>query len=258
MTPEQAYDARLQELIDAVGKLTDTEVDRVLLLLEQARTEVAARIAETEWQAYRIAQLKESIDRAIVGFSQRYQVEQNTALKNIWNAGLDVVEAPLHRAGIMQVIGSLAEMPLEALEIMQGYSADLIKGLAADAIKKVNGEIMMGILGQKTPFEVMQAIGRTLDDKGVFRNIAVRAEAIARTEMGRVHSTAREARMQDVMKANPDLGWMKKWLSSHKFHPRPNHAALDGVMVPVDKKFPGGIDYPHAPGLPASEVVSCG
>lgn len=258
MTPEQRYARKIDDLIKRCGKLTDAQVKDVLKILGAARTEVAARIAETEWQAYQIPKLKEAVERAMDGFRQRYLADQKDSLKNMWNAGIDLVDAPLAEAGIMHVVGSLPEMPVEALEILQGYSADLIQGLSADAIKQINGEITLGILGEKTPFEVMRAIGRNLDDKSVFRNIAVRAETITRTEMGRVQSAAREARIEEVMKANPTLKWLKKWIASGKAHPRENHAALDGVMVPVDEDFPGGIPYPHAPGLPAGESINCG
>jgi hypothetical protein len=247
----------MQELIDGVDRLQDAEVRRVMEILERARQEVGARIAATEWQAAHIPQLKEAIGRAIETIKQRYGSEQTSALSNMWNAGIDAVDAPLAEAGIRV---AAPEISRSVLEVLQGYSADLVQGLSADALKAVNNEIVMGIMGQKQPYEVMQAIGRSLDDPGVFKTIAGRAEAITRTEMARVNSAAAAARARDGAEAMERLGMkpMKKWISSGKAHPRPNHAALDGKMVPVGEKFPGGIDYPHAPGLPASESVNCG
>jgi hypothetical protein len=251
---EAAYNKKLQELIDKVGDLEDSKVEKVVQLLENARSEVAARVASTEWDMYYIPQLKEAVDRALTTFKQRYGSEQEVALNNMWNAGIDMVDSPLQFVGIR---AAAPEISRSALEILQGYSADLIGGLTADAAKKINSEIALGIMGAKPVQEVMRAVGRNLDDPSVFGTIGSRAEAITRTEMARVNSAAREARAEGTAHNNPELQWMKKWISSGKFHPRPNHAALNGVMVPVDENFPGGIPYPHAPGLPASEVVNC-
>lgn len=256
MTPrERAYNKKLKELTGKVNKLEDREVKKVLGILGNARVQVASAVASTEWEIYFIPQLKESVGRAVDGFRQRYLREQTEALGNMWNAGIDAVDGPLHHVGI----GRLApEISRSALEVMQGYSADLIEGLSADALKKINNEITLGIMGQKTPFEVMTAIGKNLKDKSVFVGIGNRAEAITRTEMARVHSAAREGRMGATVAANPEEEWAKKWISSGKANPRGTHAALDGVVVDADENFPGGIPYPHAPGLPASEVVNCG
>jgi len=254
---EQAYNKKLQELIERTGKLEDREVRKVMAMLERAREQVAARIAESEWQAYFIPQLKEGIQTAIEGFRQQYMAGQREALGNTWNAGIDAVDSPLQFVGVRLVA---PEIGREVLEIMQGYSADLIQGLSADTLKKVNNEITLGIMGQKPQHEVMKAVGRNLKDKSVFSSIFHRAETITRTEMGRVNSNSREARMRAVVETgtDPEMKWQKKWISSGKAHPRDHHAALDGVVVDLDEDFPGGIPYPHAPGLPAEETVNCG
>lgn len=253
---ERAYKKKMQELIKKTGKLEAREVKRVLGLLGRARTEVAARVAETEWELYSLPQLKEGIGRAVDGFKQQYLGAQTESLTNAWNAGIDGVDSPLQFTGIRSLAPELSR---EALEIMQGFSADLINGLSADMLKKINSEITMGLMGAKPPFETMQAIGRNLKDKSVFKSIGHRAEAITRTEFARVNSSARAGRMNaTVGNTEPGMAWMKEWVSSGKAHPRDLHAALNGVKVGMDEDFPGGIPYPHAPGLPASEVVNCG
>lgn len=252
---EAAYNRKVQSLIDGVGKLDDAAVGRSMALLEAARKDIAARIAVTEWQAYNLPQLKDAVGNAMQGFALQYQALLDAAGGNAWNAGIDMIDWPLHYAGIRVVA---PEISRTALEIIQGYSADLVSGLSADAVKLINSELVQGILGQKTPWQVMQGIGASLDDKGVFKSLASRAEAIARTELARINSAAREARLEAVIAAHPERKWLKKWISSGKFRPRINHLALNGKIVPVKDNFPGGLPYPHAPGLPASEVVNCG
>lgn len=251
---EQKYNKQLAELTAKVGKLSDAEVDRVMALLGNAIAEIDDAVSTTEWQAYRLKQLKDAVEQAITSFSQQYQAGADDALKNIWLAGIDAVDIPLATVGIRMMA---SELNREALEIMQGYTMDLIKNVSADALKRITGEITMGILGQKSPWEVMQAIGRTLNEQGIMHGIARRAETITRTEMSRVHSAAREGRLQQVVANNPDLPWMKKWISAAEPFPRPKHAALNGKMVPVGENFPGGFPYPHAPGLSAGETINC-
>ena len=252
---ETAYAEKMQELIDKVENLNDEEVKRTLALLESLRKEVASTVIDSEWKAYSLPQMKEAIDRAAAKMQLQYRELLDSGSVNFWHAGIDQVDWPLNYVGIRVTAPEIAR---STLEILQGFSADLITNLSADAAAKINAQITMGILGGKSPWDVMQGVGRNLNDPGVFRSIAVRAETITRTEMARVNSMAREARQEAVVEANPKERWLKKWISSGKFHPRPHHAALNGTTVGFDKKFPGGIPYPHAPGLPASEAINCG
>lgn len=250
-----AYDAKLLSLIKATGKLQEHEIKRVLALLANSRTEVAARIAETEWQAYRLPELQRAINAGIDHFSAQYGQAQSGILANMWEAGVDMIDGPLRVAGIESM---LPELSRTTLEIMQGYSLDLIGGVSSDLKKKINSELTNGLLGAKTPHQVMEAIGKNLKSPGVYRSIAERAETITRTEMGRVHSLSRQARIEATVANNPDLPWKKKWHASGKAHPRRWHAQLNGSEEALDVLWYGFIPYPHAPGLPAKEVVNCG
>jgi hypothetical protein len=252
---EAAYNAMLEELIGKVGKLTEAEVERALALLDEVRREVSAIVLDSDWKVYYVPQMQEAVGRAAEKLRQQYGERFDSAGVNLWNAGIDQVDWPLNYVGIRF---QAPEISRAALEILQGYSADLIRNLTDSARSQINREIAMGVLGGKSPWEVMQAIGRSLEERSVFRNIASRAETITRTELGRINSAAREARMEAVVDAGPEQEWLKKWISSGKFRPRPHHRALHGVTVPFDQPFPGNIPYPHAPGLPAAETVNCG
>jgi len=256
MLPETAFDGRVAKIMKRIGKLEDDEVVRAFNLLENLRRLVASRIVETEWDAHFVPQLQEAISRAVAGFGGQYEGQLTSGMREMIDAGIDAVDWPLASAGIKV---SAPEISRTALELLQGHSIVLARGLTDDLGRKLNYEVSMGVLGGKTPFEVMTSIGRNLTDRGVFPSIAARAEAITRTEMARIHSNAREARMESVIAANPDRKWLKKWIhSKKKGQPRSSHVALNGVMVKVTEDFPGGRPYPHAPGLSASETVHCG
>lgn len=253
---EKAYERKAGDLIEKVNRLTDAEVARVLAILEQARAEVVGALAATEWTIYRQAEYRAMVDRAVASFEQGFAANQERALPNVWSAGIDMVDAPLAEAGFQ---AAAAEISRAQLAIMQADTLDLIKGLSADAKKLINGAISQGLLGSKPLTEVMRGIGQELRAQGtVGSKVSWRAEAITRTEMGKINSWARQARIRQTIDANPDIKWRKKWIHSGKLHARANHSSFNGTTLPLERDWPGHIPYPHAPGLPAAEVVMCG
>lgn len=254
-TPKKRYDRKLTDLTARYGRLEEYEVARALELLSVTRFEIERIVTGTEWQAFRMNEMRAAIDAATDKLRLRYQAAQQSNLSNVWLAGIDMIAAPIAAAGIS--VG-LTTIPMTTLELAQGYSANLIGGLSADLRKRVVSEVQLGLLGAKTPYDVMKALGMSLTDKGAFKSIAARAEAITLTEMGRVHSAGRQLRANALVDLHPEITWVKRWHSSHKAHPRPVHASLNKSTVPINENFVGRIPYPHAPGLEAADVVNCG
>ncbi|MEN8134321.1 MAG: phage minor head protein [Thermodesulfobacteriota bacterium] len=255
MADNKAYEKKVAELLYKTGRLQDREVEKILVLLEQLRRQLTDTVAASEWQVWRIKEMKAAVNAATEQFRLAYAASQEGALANMWEAGQDLIAAPLAEAGFYV---SISQIPRTALEVMQAYSGDLIGGLSADIRKKVTNEIIMGVMGGKGQTEVMKAIGLNLKESGIMKGIGARAEAITRTETGRINSLAREARIQATIEAAPEIEWRKKWHSSGKLHPRYPHKMLDQVTVPIDDNFLGYIPYPHAPGLSAAETINCG
>lgn len=257
---EQIYNAKLSALLKDADNLSSSSVKRIADILQKAQKETAALIATTEWQAFRIPQYQAALDRIFAEVAKEYSDYFRKALSDSYFAGADMIDLPLASIGIKFVAPDIA---LSTLQILQGYSADLITNLSAQAIQQINGEIIQGILGGKTPFKVMQAIGRNLTSPSVFASIMTRAETITRTEMARVYSLSSQARMESFLKTDiaKTIEWNKKWIASGAKKPRKWHKRLHGVTIPIKQNFQGlkqPIPYPHAPGLPAFEVINCG
>jgi len=254
---ERAFQKKVAELIRKANKLEDAEVKKVVRLLSAARKEVAASVASTEWQAYHLPQLKAAVERALEGFGQQYGVAMRDAQREFWEVGVDLVDLPLRAAGVAVAI---PEIDMAALAVLQGFSSDLITGLSKDAIKKVNSELTLALMGQKSPFDAMEAIGRNLDDKSIFKNIKDRAEAITRTEGGRVLEAAGQARKESAAKVVPGL--QKKWYYGHSPKmPRPKHMEAHGQIRDVDKPFNIAgeeLMYPKDPAGSAKNTIRCG
>lgn len=253
---ERAFRGKVKKLIERADSLKDTEVRRAVKLLSDARKEVAAAVASTEWQAYHLPQLKAAIERALQNFGDRYGVQLREAQREFWEEGLHMVDLPMRTVGIVVAV---PEIDVTMLSIMQGFSADLVEGLTKSAIEKINTELTLGLMGQKSPYDVMGAIGRNLKDKSIFKSIADRAEAITRTEAGRVLSAASHARLEGAAGVVPGL--MKEWRHSHVAKvPRLAHLAIEGQRVPVDEPFVVAgeeLMYPRDPAGSARNTIRC-
>ena len=243
---EGEFRRKMKALMSEVDRLGDESVKRSLKLLNAARKEIAAQVASTEWDAYYLPKLKEAVERAMIEFGEKYGIDLRTVQADFWDLGIARANIPLETLGVETMVPSVN---IKALEIAQGYSSDLIGNLSRDAIKKINQELTMGVLGQKTPFEVMKAIGKNLDDPSVFKSIAARAEVITRTETGRIFEMATQARLKEAEKI---IGKkiQKQWQSSGKPTGRPYHQAADGQIRDIDEPFDVGGEKLMYPGDP--------
>jgi len=257
MNKEKIFQKKVKELIKKAGALEEAGVKRVIGLLSDARKEVAATVASTEWQAYRLGEMKSAIERALQEFGSKYGVELRDMQRTFWETGVDIVDLPIREVGIFM---AMPEIDITALAILQDYSSDLVTGLSRDAVKKINQELIMGIMGNKTPYDVMGAIGRNLKDKSIFRSIAARAETITRTEAGRVLESASQARKESAEKVVPGL--QKQWFYGHSPKmPRLDHMAAHGQIRDVDKPFNVGgeeLMFPRDPAGSAKNTINCG
>jgi len=254
---KQQFQTKVKQLIKQADRLEDQAVKRVIRLLNDARKEVAAAVASTEWQVYHLRQMKAAIERAMNELGSKYGVDLRDTQRSFWEAGIDRVDIPLREIGIYAAI---PEIDMTALSILQDYGADLVDDLSKNAIKKINQELTLGLMGQKTPYEVMEAVGRNLKDKSIFRSIGARAETITRTEAGRVLEMAGQKRKEMAARVVPGL--QKQWFYGHSPKmPRLTHRAAHGQIRDVDKPFNVGgeeLMYPRDPGGSARNTVNCG
>ena len=88
-----------------------------------------------------------------------------------------------------EVVGVSAEAALAAREM----TMDLVKGVTAEARKRMAFEIRQMVVQQQDLMTTIKNIGRNLTEPSVFKSIADRAETIARTETARAFSLADEA-----------------------------------------------------------------
>jgi uncharacterized protein with gpF-like domain len=133
-----------------------------------------------------------------------------------------------------------------------------VGGLGKDAAQKIVNELTLGLMGHKTPFEVIQAVGKNLKDPSIFKSIAARAETIVRTECGRVLKAAAQARLDKAGEVVPGL--KKMWKHGGSAMPRPAHLAADGQIREANQPFNVGgeeLMYPQDPAGSPGNTINC-
>jgi len=256
LSKEKAFQKKCRELIRKANSLEDDKVRAAIAILNNARKDVLGTIAETDWQAYRLAQMRTAIERVMQQFGDKYGVDLRDAQRDLFNLGIDFVDLPLREIGIYVAI---PEIDATVLSIMQGYSSDLVKGLTRSAIEKISNELTMGLIGQKSPYDVMRAVGTNLKDPSIFKSIAARAETITRNECGRVLEMASQARREKAAQVIPGL--QKQWFHGQSsLVPRITHLTAVGQIRDVNEPFLVGSEklmFPRDPAGSAKNTINC-
>lgn len=229
-------------------------------LLEEVKKEIIGELSSIRGESYTSLYLKRnlaSIERYLAAFETAGAAEMDRLLDTAWELGEDVVPAALRTASIGAAFGHI---PGSLLIVMKDFSYHRIRGVTSAAFDRIRGELSLGVLGQKTPNQVIDAIAGTLQSKGVFDSIEERAAVITKVEMGRAYSQATQTGMDTAAASVPEL---KKqwWHAGHPQRPRKSHLALHGQIRRVNEPFVTGslaIDFPRSPKAPASEVIRCG
>ncbi len=252
-----------EEVTDILRKKDQGLIDgaeAMVRLLREVRDQVIVELShvpEGEFDAWRLRKVLDSIRYSLDRFGESAVSTASGLLDDAWGLGADLVDA---YAGASGVAFGFGELPQSVLDVMKEFTFGKIRNLEAAAWDRIRGEITLGVLGQKTPHEVMQSIVGQVDRPSVFGSIENRAEVITKTEMGRAFSRATFERLKQAEKAAP--GMMKEWRHrGHPKEPRPSHLWADGNRVPVGEPFSiGGVSmmYPRDPTAPLSEVINCG
>lgn len=231
-------------------------------LLETARRDVAATVASEEWTPQQMSRLQNEIAFHLSTFREGARVElkkvMNTQFAEGQRAADELISAKMD-------IGSFPAISEQALVAMTNDLATKITDLTTDATKSIQREIALGLVGGRTPFETMEAVGRSLDSSSIFGTIDKRANAIIKEEFGRSLRKGAQLRMEQAERLV--IGLQKQWLhAGHPRVPRPTHLALHGKIINVNEKFDvlnqrtGQVEqalHPKDPALSAENSIGC-
>jgi hypothetical protein len=255
---------RYRRKVDALVKkvrVFDKETERELLIyLKDFRDRLLGQISGAEgWSADYLGKLKGEVEILIARFDGDLAVFADGKIDLAWMNGASFATETLEAAGITLSPLGLSE---EQLLMAKGLSADLIKGLSQDALKKVNAALSLGMVAEKSPFEVAKEIDKILGWRQK-RGITWDAERIVRTETARAFELGKKAQTDRF--ADEGIEMMKYWLTSQDTRVRPSHRAAglkysEKNAIPYNEPYIVGgykCQHPHDPALPAKESIGC-
>ena len=250
---EEARRRRKQEIADAQARTTR--------LLEQARRQVLADVADTDWERYFVPRLTAAIDRQLEQWRRDQTEGLQRDMSSLWTLGEEMTLSTVSAMGIEL---GLPEIPTSLLLAMQQKAGQRISGLANFAGDQVDREIASILLAGKPREEAIAAIGKSLTSgaregykpEGIFGTVNARARFIAQQELGTVYAKAQDLRRDQVVKHAPDL--QKVWVhDGHPFKPRPDHVAMHGQRRDQDEEFSNGLMFPRDPQGDIAETAGC-
>lgn len=251
--------ARREAIKGRTAILRDTRAE-ILRLLKLAQADITAVLAAkpSDYQRWMLPQISKEISRVMAEFGDTGAAALSTASGRAWQAGQDLIDAPLAAAGI-RIAGIAPRLDTGHLMAMRAFMADRIKDVGTSAANKINSELGLVVIGAQAPGDAIGRVAEILRDTS-----RARATTIVRTELGRVFSVASQARLESAAAVVP--GMRKKWLKSGRLHPRLGHAVAHGQTVAAALPFEiiaktGEIIrmmHPHDPEAPAAETINCG
>lgn len=268
----EAIPRRVRERLAAARQKAREQIERAVARSDEltgaAGDRIRAEIAAQAGDVFQLGRVIESLIRLVGDQTQALgralsgllSAEQDAAVE----LAADFVDDPLEAAGTDL---ALSQPTLPLLQTLKDFSADLITNITADVRTRINQEIRLLTLGNRSVTDAMDTIRRLLPPVRERRRTgaAARSEAIVRTEVGRVQSAASDHRLQQASRSVP--GMRKQWIhSGNVINPRDGHRAYSGTHVPVDEPFMvapvigaprEALRYPRDPLASARSTVNC-
>ena len=150
------------------------------------------------------------------------------------------------------------------INVLLDFSADLIRGITGDMGRKINTQIRISALGEKSSFQAMKDITKILNlptkDSEVVKGVAYEAERILRTETNRAYNLATFSQQRDLAEQVPGL--QKMWMATGDNRTRTSHLEAHGQIQLVNEPFVVGkndskLMYPLDPAGPPEETIMC-
>lgn len=141
-----------------------------------------------------------------------------------------------------------------ALSALRVALTDLISDISLTARNRINNQLAQVLIGTQPLSAAVTQVDRLLG--GGARN---RARTVVYTEIGRIHSAATQASLEEAAQRLP--GMKKRWVKSGKKHPRDEHVGAHGQVVPVNEPFIVGgeaLMFPRDPKASARNTINCG
>lgn len=224
--------------------------------LRSGLIEQMARHSDDSIEMARLRAIRASLRDAVDGLTVKAAGVLDEASRQAYRTADEAV-GPL--AMLMPGRQSWDEVNAAALKALSVFTTEsLTNGLGSftkQQLWRIISQVTMGII---TPNEGITRVGSSID-RGTFKRITSRAEAIVRTETLRAYSVAQDLRMRQATQAG--LTIRKRWdAAGDDDRTRPSHVAADGQTVDYNERFTVAgeqLRYPRDPIASAKETINC-
>lgn len=273
-TPKEQYAKSLLETSRRFDNLEDETIRRLVALLQDTRTRIAASLAEnpTDFETFRLSSLRASVDDIMAQFESQFGADLAGSLRSASNIGLASVADPLEAIGLN--ISSFNVLSPQQVNIALDFSAELVQNISNGLRNDINTQLRLATLAQKSPFEAMKDITEKLGLKAtdgvwgtrkrpeVVKGVMARAETIVRTEMTRILNLSQNTTQEQAASIIPGL--LKRWIATADRRTRSTHLNAHRryfkAPVPINEPFRVGnslLMYPGDPAGSARETINC-
>lgn len=258
MTPsarDKAFRQARAEILKLRTQIQRATAGEILRLLKEAQDHIRTILAgaPSDYQTWALPQLQKAIASALNDFETGAASHLGTAAGQSFEAGQQLVTAPLE-AGGLRIAAALPVIDTRQLLAMRTFMTSRITDISRSIAGRINAQLGLVIIGAQSPSDAIGAVA------GLIEGGRGRAMTIVRTELGRAFSSAAQDRLSAASDSLPGL--KKQWRRSGKIHSRLEHDAIDGQIVGVDEPFVLGngvqLMFPRDPAAPASETINCG
>lgn len=259
----QAYAQQLDALTHAAEALSPEARRRIQKLLDEANREILADLALSKTDSYnaaRLQALRAQINRVMEQFSAQAASSVSAMELKAFEQTAVQIDATVAAGTSTLAVHPVVDRAL--VQVVQGYTADLITGLSRDASAKINAAIQRGAIGGANLRQLVEQVGTVLEDgtfSGLFSQVGERAMTIATNEIMRVQSLASVTRINALAPHHPGL--MKRWKHIPVARvPRISHLLADNQLRKPDEPFlveGEELMYPRDPNGSAENTINC-
>lgn len=259
-------------------RLAQAEQEKLSLLretrktLKQYRDQVVATFTPvTEWDSYRLGQVKSALEELDTVYQRRITGGFKDSATRMSALAFGAATDPLQALGLqVDHIPAVFNDKLQAF--MNDYYPALIQDVTSTVRTEVGKLLTQQTLGGLGSADVLKRIGDLVGPlqrpgapgtPGLIQTAESRARRIMVTEMNRVYNVTLTSQIDSLAERNP--GVCKRWIHRPEAsnEPRPGHAAMNGKVIYPAKgevfELPSGAkcNGPHDPSLPADESIGC-
>lgn len=257
---------KVNQAMKDLRRLDKSSVKNILGTLRRTRIDISETLKGVErFEMPYLRAIRDEIDTHITGFQERMTGTVNSSQQISFDSGANLSDDILKTAEISFGTPMLSE---DLIIAAQSSSADLILDMADEMKRDVNRSLRRSILAGDNTFQAARGIDKIIgvNKRKGYMN---RSDVIARTEIGRTFSIARQAKDEDIAKQVPEM--RKQWINAQDTRVRNkdmgggrgfvSHRNVHGQIRKVDEPFDlgGGVKamYPRDISLPPEHSVNC-